>query len=92
MGESIARLFMMNGADTKRVNYQGDVGLHVAKAIWGMKELEIDSLDDFGPKDLGRAYALGAKDYEESEVAAEKIREINQKIYSRKDEKIKRLV
>lgn len=88
VGESIARLFMMNGAETKRVNYQGDVGLHVACAIWGMQEMDYDSLDDFSAKDLGRAYALGAKDYKESEVAAEKIREINQKIYSREDAKI----
>lgn len=85
VGESIARLFMMNGAETKRVNYQGDVGLHVACAIWGMHELEIDSIDDFTAKDLGRAYAIGAKDYKESEVIAEKIREINKKIYSRED-------
>jgi arginyl-tRNA synthetase len=88
VGESIARLFMMNGADTKRINYQGDVGLHVACAIWGMQEMDYDSLDDFSAKDLGRAYAVGAKDLKESEVAAEKIREINRKIYSREDEAI----
>lgn len=91
VGESIARLFMMNGADTKRVNYQGDVGLHVACAIWGMQEMGYDGLDEFTAKDLGRAYALGAKDYKESEVANEKIREINRKVYSREDEKINEL-
>jgi arginyl-tRNA synthetase len=88
VGESIARLFMMNGADTKRINYQGDVGLHVACAIWGMKEMGYHSLDDFTARDLGRAYALGATDYKESKVAAEKIREINRKVYSREDDEI----
>ena len=33
IGESISRLLQFSGADVKRANYQGDVGLHVAKAI-----------------------------------------------------------
>ena len=37
VGESICRLFEARGDHVKRVNYQGDVGLHVAKAILGMK-------------------------------------------------------
>jgi arginyl-tRNA synthetase len=47
VGESIARLFMMQGANTKRVNYQGDVGLHVAHAIWGMQQLGLTAESDF---------------------------------------------
>ena len=35
IGESLSRIIECNGSDLKRVNYQGDVGLHVAKAIWG---------------------------------------------------------
>src|SRR3989344_2117808 len=38
VGESLCRLFEAQGADVRRVNYQGDVGLHVAKAIWGMQQ------------------------------------------------------
>src|SRR3989344_7490706 len=34
IGESIARLLEFSGAEVKRGNYQGDVGPHVAKAIW----------------------------------------------------------
>ncbi len=34
IGESLARILEASGADVKRANYQGDVGLHVAKAIW----------------------------------------------------------
>jgi len=85
VGESIARLFMMNGADTKRVNYQGDVGLHVAHAVWGMQQLGIDSDGDFSARELGRAYALGATTYKTSEVAAAEIRSINKAIYERSD-------
>ncbi|MFA5652353.1 MAG: arginine--tRNA ligase, partial [Candidatus Paceibacterota bacterium] len=35
IGESIARVIEANGAKVKRACYQGDVGLHVAKAIQG---------------------------------------------------------
>ena len=35
IGESLARILGANGATVKRANYQGDVGLHVAKSIWG---------------------------------------------------------
>ena len=40
IGESIARLYEAAGAKIIRANYQGDVGLHVAKAIWGMSNME----------------------------------------------------
>lgn len=39
VGESIARILAKNGAEVKRACYQGDVGLHVAKSLWGMKQL-----------------------------------------------------
>ncbi len=34
IGSMIARLFEWNGAEVKQANYQGDVGMHVAKALW----------------------------------------------------------
>lgn len=91
VGESIARLFMMNGADTKRVNYQGDVGLHVAHSVWGMQKLGIDVDGDFGARELGRAYALGATTYKTDEDARAEIKAINKKIYERSDEEINKL-
>lgn len=91
VGESIARLFMMGGALVKRVNYQGDVGLHVAHAIYGMKELGLTAETGFTARDLGRAYALGATTYKNDETAAVTIREINRHIYARDDETINHL-
>lgn len=35
-GESISRLLEAVGAKVRRVNYQGDVGIHVACSVWGM--------------------------------------------------------
>ncbi len=77
---------MLNGADVKRVNYQGDIGLHVAHAIWGMKELGITVEGEFTPRDLGRAYAHGATAYKNADARAmEEIRVINKKLYDRTD-------
>ena len=36
VGESLARIFEFLGAEVKRANYQGDVGIHVANSIWGL--------------------------------------------------------
>ncbi|MEK7175349.1 MAG: arginine--tRNA ligase [Patescibacteria group bacterium] len=36
IGESITRILEISGAKVVRANYQGDVGLHVAKAVWGI--------------------------------------------------------
>lgn len=91
VGESIARLFMMSGADVKRVNYQGDVGLHVAHALYGMQKLGFTDTDSFTARDLGKAYAFGATAYKESEEAQKEIREINKKVYDRSDETINTL-
>lgn len=86
VGESISRLFILNGADTKRINYQGDVGLHVASALWGMLELGITPEEGFTARDLGRAYAHGATAYKNEDARAVlEIRAINKKVYERSD-------
>ncbi len=91
VGESIARLAMMQGAEVKRVNYQGDVGLHVAHAIYGMQALGISTDSAFTAKDLGRAYAYGANAYKEGGEPAEAIRALNKKIYDRTDDGVNAL-
>ena len=70
IGESLTRLFDNAHADVLRVNYQGDVGIHVASAIWGMKKLEIAPTDG---REFGRAYALGATAYKDDESAKAEI-------------------
>jgi len=88
VGECIARLFMVNGATVKRVNYQGDVGLHVAHAVFGMQALGLSLKEGFTARDLGRAYAHGATTYKTDEQAAARIRDINRHIYARDNEEI----
>lgn len=91
VGESLARLFMMGGANVKRVNYQGDVGLHVACAVWGMQQLGLGADTDLSPRELGRAYATGATAYKEDETAGTEIRRINRALYERSDEALNAL-
>jgi len=84
IGESLARLTEAGGAEVKRANYQGDVGMHVAKAVWAAREGKGEIVD-------GTAYAAGNKAYETEEEAKREIREINRKIYERSDEEINRI-
>ena len=96
IGESIARLYEVQGAEVKRACYQGDVGLHVAKAIWGMQsvpERDENPLNSLSPEAqaqyLGHAYQLGSAAYEGGEKDA--IEEINRKVYDRSDSEINKL-
>jgi arginyl-tRNA synthetase len=93
IGESLARLYEAAGATVRRADYYGDVGLHIAKAIWGMEQLAAerpDEKDDAAKKMdfLGRAYALGSRAYEEKPESKEAIIELNKKIYERSDAKV----
>lgn len=92
VGESIARLFIMGGADVRQVCYQGDIGLHVAHAIWGMQKLGFTTTSNFTASDLGKAYSTGATAYknEEGEAKAE-ITALNKIIYERSDDNINTL-
>lgn len=91
VGEAIARLFAANGAEVKRCNYQGDVGLHVAHAIYGMQKLSLTPEQALTAADLGKAYAYGANAYKDDEGAQIAIRTINKKIYDRSDDTINAL-
>jgi len=83
IGESLSRIFEFQGGKVKRACYQGDVGMHVAKAIWGkMQKPELA---------WGQAYALGAGKYEDSEDAKKEIISLNKLIYNRSDKKINKL-
>ena len=94
LGESITRLLEAVGVEVIRVNYQGDVGLHIAKAMWGILSI----LDEFNLvksksileriEFLGMAYAKGAKAYEIDETVKKEIIEINRQIYRGEGEAI----
>lgn len=92
VGESLARIIASSGAEVKRANYQGDVGMHVAKSIWGLRQKLIQDNKKFTDLDtlslnekityLGQAYALGATAYEEDQKAKQEIKQINADVYA----------
>lgn len=87
VGESISRIVESNGAELKRNTYPGDVGLHIAKAVWGINKLGgiIDGSTSEKAKYIGEAYALGANAYEDDKNTEEEIKEINKKIFEKSD-------
>ncbi|MFO0718685.1 MAG: arginine--tRNA ligase [Candidatus Paceibacterota bacterium] len=93
IGESLSRIVQWSGADVKRANYQGDVGPHVAKAIWGMQELSAEMpnvKEDLAKKAefIGNAYVHGSNAYEDDESAKKEIDVLNKIIYEKSDPKV----
>ena len=88
IGESLARIFEACGASVARANYQGDVGLHIAKAVWGLKH---NGYDGSIPKQIGESYALGAEKYETDEKIKEEIQDINVALYSKSSKELNEL-
>lgn len=90
-GDILARVLESAGATVHRTSFGGDVGLHVAKCLYGMKI----ALDGFNPDKLdtvehdaflhaqwiGQVYVIGAKAYEDDTTAQAEIVEINKAIY-----------
>ena len=88
IGEAIARLTEATGAEVRRTNYQGDVGLHVAKTIWGILQSKAEPND---LAQLAQAYVDGNKAYENDDKAKQSIIDLNNKIYTRSDDKINKI-
>ena len=86
IGESISRLIESQGAEVKRVCYQGDVGLHVAKSIWAALKNKPNDITDWA-----KCYATAAQSYEADETAKQEINEINKRIYDQSNSEINAL-
>lgn len=88
IGEALCRITEWNGAEVKRMVYQGDIGLHIAKAVWGMIQnrggfpQDTDSLD-VKIRFLSNAYAFGAKEYEVDERAKKEITVTNKMLFEK---------
>lgn len=91
VGESISRIIEYSGADTIRANYQGDLGLHVAKAIYGLKEYglpeESKSVSDKAIY-IGQCYSKASNLYDDDPRVKNEIDLLNKKIYEQ-DKEIK---
>jgi len=94
LGESVVRLLESQGAEVIRTNYQGDVGMHIAKCLWAFQKVDRKNYPTNADEKvalLGKLYTKGAKAFEEDKKAQEEIKEINKKIYSKDDPRINNL-
>lgn len=88
-GESIANLLQAFGATVHRVNFGGDVGLHVGKTMWAI----LQQLGGEHPEKLAaisteqrsewmaRCYVSGTNAYEDDEMSKAAIIELNRRVY-----------
>lgn len=89
VGDAIANLLENAGATVHRVNFGGDVGLHVAKAMWGMIQAlggeNPEKLDDVSESEradwMAQCYQDGSTAYDEDETAKDAITALNTKVY-----------
>ncbi len=92
IGESIACLYENSGGNVKRMCYQGDVGLHVAKAIYGMHQAgmpkDMSASASILAQYIGECYAKGSAAYEKESEAKKWIDDVNKKIYARSDKEV----
>jgi len=88
-GESIIRLLEAVGYTVVRVNYQGDVGMHIAKALYALLEVstykeDVKSMTGIKQRVefLGKAYAAGSSAFEDDPKAKAMIIDLNALIYA----------
>lgn len=91
-GDIAARLMLLGGAKLQRTSFGGDVGLHVAKCLWGivtyldgeypekLNEIEDDAF--IRASWISNRYVQGSNAYEEDEAIKHAIDDLNKKIYS----------
>ncbi|HSX45237.1 MAG TPA: arginine--tRNA ligase [Candidatus Saccharimonadales bacterium] len=89
VGDAIANLLETAGAEVHRVNFGGDVGLHVAKSMWAI----IQKLGGENPNELAKVssieradwlsqrYVEGNDVYEDNDDARRAIVSINKRVY-----------
>lgn len=82
IGESLTRLFENAGATVRRLNYPSDIGLTVAKGVWGLRQTGGNPEDIAA---LGEAYRVGNDAYENDPAAKADIEAVNRALYAGTD-------
>lgn len=81
VGEAISRLLECAGAKVARANFGGDVGLHVGKTLWAVRERGYQPAD-LTIERIAECYVGGTRAYEENEAAKAEITRLNKAIYA----------
>ena len=89
VGDAISNLLAGAGAQVHRVNFGGDVGLHVGKTMWAITR-ELGGENPEGLADIpagersewmARCYVAGTNAYEDDEAARGEIIALNKRVY-----------
>jgi arginyl-tRNA synthetase len=89
IGEAVSRVIENSGATTIRDSYGGDIGPHVAKALWALRKNEVTEVAN--ANEVDKAYVQGARAYEESEEAKAAIDALNEALYKGEDSELMEL-
>lgn len=89
VGEAVANILEQAGASVHRVNFGGDVGLHVGRTLWAMlKSLggeqpeELNNIDESKRAEwMAECYVEGTNAYEDNEAAKAEIVALNKRVY-----------
>ena len=89
VGDAISNILQTSGAQVHRVNFGGDVGLHVGKTMWAIvRELggeHPEKLADIPEAErsewMARCYVAGTNAYEDDEAARGEIIALNKRVY-----------
>lgn len=91
LGEAVARLLEFSGNSVIRANYQGDIGPHVAKCLWGFINLYHEKAPDENRGVwLGKVYSEASNKIKVDPELESQAQEINLKLYAG-DKQIKEL-
>ncbi|MDO5451629.1 MAG: arginine--tRNA ligase, partial [Candidatus Saccharibacteria bacterium] len=78
VGDAISRLYEYAGAKVIRANFGGDVGLHVAKTMYALRQKDPA---DLTIEDIAKCYVEGTAAYADDEQAKQEITKLNKEIY-----------
>ncbi|MGH7158277.1 MAG: arginine--tRNA ligase [Candidatus Saccharimonadales bacterium] len=89
VGDAISNLVEVAGGTVHRVNFGGDVGLHVAKTMWAILQKlggeNPEKLQQIAPDQhaewMAKCYVAGTQAYEENETAKAEIIALNKRVY-----------
>ena len=84
-GGSMTNILESVGAKLRRVNYQGDIGPHVAKCLWAYEKERpvVPKTLEEKVKLLQKMYQIGSESYDDKEDVKKEILEVNKKIYGK---------
>lgn len=95
-GEALARIFEACGHKVTRINYQGDIGMHISKTLWRIErriaeggDTSLEKLRSLTLREkisfIGKAYAEANGAFESDETAKSEIIDMNRRIYTKEE-------